>query len=121
MSDRRCLMCGKPLTGNRTKFCSDECKKQAYKYGRPKECDNNNPFRNVIPECQDCIYHKQTWAMEYCGFLGIIGKRRPCKPGKDCTVKVKRRPGKPKTAKPKPFKVKVKNKPPEVISLTATC
>lgn len=39
--------------------------------------------------CDGCIYYrKMQCGVWYCGYIFIRGKRRPCKPGKGCTVKI---------------------------------
>lgn len=38
--------------------------------------------------CEDCVYF-QGYSMRCCNYIFIEDKRRPCPPGKDCTVKVK--------------------------------
>ena len=46
--------------------------------------------RSYDPACVGCIY--MGWIACYmgcCNYLLMTGKRRPCPPGKDCTVKYK--------------------------------
>lgn len=53
----------------------------------------------VDKHCMDCYYYKalNTPNMRCCCYFLINDHRRPCDPGKDCTVKVKMR--RPKTRK----------------------
>ena len=47
--------------------------------------------------CLGCKYYCTIWdGMCYCNYIFQVGKRRPCAPGKDCTVKEKGRPPKVK-------------------------
>jgi hypothetical protein len=47
-----------------------------------KVCDNT---------CLDCIYFQGSEFMRMCCYCVETGKRRPCDPGKGCTVKIKRK------------------------------
>ena len=42
-----------------------------------------------IKNCKNCYYFKQLYpgGERCCHYILIEGKRRPCPPGKDCTVK----------------------------------
>lgn len=45
------------------------------------------------PKCKGCIYLSES--VGCCDYIGHTDKRRPCPPGKDCTVKkVSKRSGK---------------------------
>lgn len=37
--------------------------------------------------CRGCIYRASTGGMNSCDYIFKTGKRRPCPPGKDCTVR----------------------------------
>ncbi len=41
-------------------------------------------WAEMIRACRGCIYHA---AGKYCDYIGIMGHKRPCPPGKLCTVK----------------------------------
>ena len=43
--------------------------------------------------CYGCIY--SGWIGDHlgCNYIFIMNKRRPCPPGKDCTVKLKKKKG----------------------------
>ena len=42
--------------------------------------------------CEGCVYYGGDYEItKCCNYIFIEDKRRPCPPGKDCTVKVKRR------------------------------
>ncbi len=46
----------------------------------------------VDEHCLGCKYYRQIYeCLYYCAYLIQTDKRRPCPPGKDCTVKEKRR------------------------------
>ncbi len=45
--------------------------------------------------CRDCVYSfKLNAGFLVCEYLLRTDKMRPCPPGKDCTVKIKRKDGK---------------------------
>lgn len=42
------------------------------------------------PHCMGCFYYQQIHSgMRCCHYLLIRNEKRPCDPGKDCTVKTK--------------------------------
>ena len=45
-----------------------------------------NPYSKY---CKDCVYYMGGFT-KFCQYIFVEDKRRPCPPGKDCTVKVKR-------------------------------
>ena len=50
--------------------------------------------QNVFKDkhCQDCFYYKNIYDNAwYCAYVFIEDKKRPCKPGKECTVKIRRK------------------------------
>lgn len=54
------------------------------------------------PHCKGCIYLGCVGGgMGCCNYIFIEGKRRPCPPGKECTVKTTERQLKKATPKPK--------------------
>ena len=43
-------------------------------------CDEN---------CHDCFFYRGAWETHmFCHYYLMTGKRRPCDPGKGCTVKI---------------------------------
>lgn len=49
---------------------------------------NRNGEKLCDATCKDCIYSTDGSSHEYnCVYILYIGKRRPCPPGIDCTVK----------------------------------
>lgn len=48
----------------------------------------------INKHCRGCKYYNQiTEAVFYCSYLFQTNKRRPCPPGKGCTVREERRKG----------------------------
>lgn len=42
--------------------------------------------------CQDCFYYRKIYEISwYCAYVFIEDKKRPCPPGKECTVKIRRK------------------------------
>lgn len=60
----------------------------------------NTPVVND-PHCIGCMYYRllNGGVQMYCSYIFEEDKKRPCDPGKDCTVKVKRGRGRPKNGK----------------------
>lgn len=52
---------------------------------KPEKEDAEN-FRD--PYCDDCFFYGNSYGMRYCSYLLRTNHKRPCPPGKDCTVKV---------------------------------
>lgn len=44
--------------------------------------------------CRNCVYY----STKMCGYIDIVGHRRPCPPGDECTVKRTKRGRKAKTS-----------------------
>ena len=40
--------------------------------------------------CEGCVYFFGDYS-KFCNYIFVKGKRRPCPPGKDCTVKIERK------------------------------
>lgn len=38
--------------------------------------------------CDGCFYYRATNLDWYCAYIFLTGSRRPCPPGKECTVKI---------------------------------
>ena len=55
----------------------------------------------IDKHCMGCYYYKPLNCpeMRCCNYIFMTGHKRPCDPGKDCTVKVKNK--RPKGRKPK--------------------
>ena len=50
--------------------------------------------------CHNCMYCNMiSDATRYCSYIFVTGHRRPCPPGKDCTVKVPKKPKKKEATK----------------------
>lgn len=73
---------------------------------------DNKPQETIIDKhCVGCQYYTGiTEYMYYCAYFVREDKRRPCPPGKDCTVRIDKDGYKPKPQKPKTEKA---HKPPE--------
>lgn len=42
--------------------------------------------------CQDCFYYRNMYDCAwYCAYIFVEDKKRPCPPGKECTVKIRRK------------------------------
>ena len=42
--------------------------------------------------CKGCIYYKSVNGWDkYCDYIFAVGHKRPCDPGKGCTVKTKKK------------------------------
>ena len=93
--DIKCCDCGvlmKNVGANRRR-----CPECSYNYSLVK---NREYMRNLLgiksplapihnpnsKYCEGCIYF-QGDSMRCCNYIFIVGNRRPCPPGKDCTVK----------------------------------
>lgn len=50
--------------------------------GTGPECEN---------PCRGCCHYRGIWGAEMCHYIFDKGHRRPCPPGKGCTVKAPRR------------------------------
>lgn len=46
--------------------------------------------------CKGCIYLGSAGDLCSCDYIFKVGKRRPCPPGKGCTVKETKKRGRPK-------------------------
>ena len=51
------------------------------------------------PNCADCFYYRCCNIDWYCSYIFMTGSRRPCPPGKECTVKVSRKVNRRKKVK----------------------
>ena len=49
--------------------------------------------------CDNCVYRTVIGGTSGCNYLFVTGKRRPCPPGDECTVKVGREVKRRKKAK----------------------
>ena len=100
--DKPCEDCGALLVGvfPTRRFCSvcakkrQQVSKKAYKIIRPKKEKQQVQGSPIINHnakyCKGCVY----WGGDYvnnfcCNYIFCEGHRRPCPPGKDCTVKIK--------------------------------
>lgn len=55
------------------------------------ESDKRNPMF-IDRNCVGCRYYRPIHGKQmYCDYIFAEDKKRPCDPGKDCTVKAKRR------------------------------
>lgn len=68
--DLKCLVCDKPLTGNRTKFCSDECRPnkggQSYICQKIRATSRKITFIKRLGGCCSlCGYKKNTAALAF--------------------------------------------------------
>jgi hypothetical protein len=47
-------------------------------------------YKERNPYCSDCFYYKTIWGDELrcCHYLLITNHKRPCDPGRGCTVKI---------------------------------
>lgn len=51
---------------------------------KQKQEEMSAEWAALIRACRGCDYQA---GGKYCDYIGITGHRRPCPPGKDCTVK----------------------------------
>lgn len=70
---------------------------------------DNKPQETIIDKhCVGCQYYTGiTEYMYYCAYFVREDKRRPCPPGKDCTVRIDKAGYKPKPKKPKEPKERI--------------
>lgn len=49
--------------------------------------------------CDDCFYYRSANLDRYCAYIFVEHKRRPCPPGDECTVKIRRKVNRRKKVK----------------------
>lgn len=97
--DVTCLDCGvlmQDVSATR-KRCPECAKKYRHEQNRNhmREVRNSSPWRQSIPNknrtgCEGCVYYGGDY-FQCCNYIFIKNKRRPCPPGKGCTVKEMRK------------------------------
>ena len=50
------------------------------------------PLRIKDKHCQGCYYYRNMYdSAWYCAYIFVKDQKRPCPPGKECTVKIRRK------------------------------
>lgn len=104
LKDVICCDCG--LLMKDASATRKRCPDCAYKYNLEQSRNNMRKVRNIVEigtynyknpnqkYCEGCVYYFGEYQInKCCNYIFIEGKRRPCQPGKDCTVEIMRSEG----------------------------
>jgi hypothetical protein len=82
---KRCPECARKHTLQQKRDRMRQLREDGLVANRKIKCTNKDG-------CEGCIYYRGDFEInKCCNYLLVKGERRPCPPGKDCTVKVERK------------------------------